>query len=617
MTGPRGTWLLVLLLAPLLVSPSRAQPLFQVHASTRQVTALARAGDSLLLGTTGGLVVHHPESGRTRHHLRGAWIRALGHDTTDPSACLVATPRGLLRFHDGNLETLSELPTTSVLALPSRRMLLTGHPNGVVRWLREDGEQRLSKLPTRSPVLQLMVHDHRVWAGNSEGLWSLDRAGTARRERVSPLEISESVTWIGVHDETLLVGTPGGLFARRETSWQRRGPAIHVLGAGPLAGELLVGTRGDGTWILRQGVLEPFSHALPRATAFLGVDQELLVGTADRGVLLLDPRAHRSRGEGITPFHAPVNELPENSVTALTWVARQEALYAGTFERGVGRLRHGVWTRQGVRTGLPSEWVNHLASDGERVLIRVSDGRVALSRQPRSWSPLGRDQGWPKDWTASLGEDRGMLWVGSLSAFYLSPSPGSWQVFRPKPALDQRLVLDVARFQGRLWVATHRAGLISLDPATGDWERVSLGTGLAGSWVTAVEVFGGALWAGTFRGGLSRLRSREHPWEPVDPGEALPSRAIHCLLGTPEELWVGTMEGLARHDGDSWAHYGVGEGLPSGNVTALAASDAALWVGTPSGLAQGALPALREHPAGAPGPSSGGPGRGGSRSREP
>jgi ligand-binding sensor domain-containing protein len=222
---------------------------------------------------------------------------------------------------------------------------------------------------------------------------------------------------------------------------------------------------------------------------------------------------------------------------------------------------------------------------------------VVQSWRGSRWTSLGKEQGWPKNWSSSLGNDQKNLWVGSQSAFYLANPPGHWKVFRPKPALDQRLVLDVARFEGRTFVATHRAGLISLDPETGSWEQFSLGSGLSDSWVSSLEVFGGALWAGTFQGGLCRLRSLDHPWEIIkqdDPVARLPSNGITTLLATERELWVGTLEGLVRTEGESWRHFSLADGLSNSNITALTASRDHLWVGSPAGLSRASLTRLRE-----------------------
>lgn len=599
---PRISLALGLLLGAL-ATCLRASPPFQAVTSTRHATTLTVLGNDILIGTTGGLVRVLPE-GSSSHRaiplLPGARIWGTSHDVSAPEALLLATSRGLYRYLRGGLQRATELPTTSVLAIPSRETLLTGHPNGVVRWLKRDGTQRISRLSSASPVFHLAVHHQRLYAGNGDGLWSFDSQGERSQESLPAAALTPGITWLGTHGSDLLVGTPGGLFRHRGEGWEAIGKPIHVLGCGSWGEDLLVGTEGDGTWILRGKELEPFSHEFGRATCFADRGGHLLVGTRERGVLQVDPRRHLSVGGGIESFYREENEPPENHLTSLAWDETSQTLFVGGFEGGLARLREGRW--RAPLSGLPSPWINHLACQGGRLLVRVSNGQVAewkSTTHSNGWSPLGTKSGWPKDWTASLGVDRDRLWVGSLSAFYLSRSPGQWQVFRPKPALDQRLVLDVAEFAGRLWVATHRSGLISLDPRSGAWEQISLGTGLSDSWVTSLEVFGGALWAGTFQGGLLRLRSPELPWENFrrkDSPSRLPSNAITALHATDQELWVGTLEGLVRTDGEHWQVFGVEDGLADGNVTALASSGLRLWVAGPSGLSQAFLQALRESP---------------------
>jgi ligand-binding sensor domain-containing protein len=442
-----------------------------------------------------------------------------------------------------------------------------------------------------------VVHDQRAFVGNSEGFWEVDSQGTVTPIVLTRAPVASAITWLGMHQGKVLAGTPEGLFQRHPTSWKRLGAAVHILGAGAYQGDLLVGTEGDGTWRLQGQELEAFSEQLPEATSFLEDQGELLVGSANAGVFSLNVPRHLSSGTPPTLLYRETQEPPENSITALAWSARQRALYVGTFHHGIGILSPKGWSHQGRRSGLPSDWVNHLAATSSRVFARFSDGQVAQSLFPGHWFPLGSEQGWPKKWTSSLGVDRGRPWVGSLSAFYLSPIPGQWKIFRPKPALDQRMVLDLAHFGGRIWLATHRAGLISLDPETGDWDRISLGTGLSDTWVRSLEVFGGALWAGTFGGGLCRLRFPEDAWEVFrenGPMGALPSNAINALLATDQELFVGTLKGLVQTDGSRWKRFGRIEGLPDANITSLASDGTKLWVGTPSGLAQAPLVALRQ-----------------------
>jgi hypothetical protein len=214
---------------------------------------------------------------------------------------------------------------------------------------------------------------------------------------------------------------------------------------------------------------------------------------------------------------------------------------------------------------LSTAWVNQVAPYGGDFLLRLSDGTVLNLVTPPSVPPradtrgrqLGKAQGWPKDWTSSLGPG----WVGTTSAFYLQQGAG-WRVFAPKPELQGAVVTCVARWRQRLWVGS-QSGLFEVDPATGTARRQ---LGLSDTWITALAVYQDQLYVGTFSGGLTCLGRGQ-----------LSSERIHCLLATSRGLWAGTPQGLLHVD-RSRRH------LPGETVWCLAERGDELWIGTDGGL---------------------------------
>lgn len=566
----------------------RPATLFRSEPSTRRVRDLLRVESRLLVATEGGLLVVPPR-GRARTLLPGVEVYDLGHGVADREATLVATKRGLFRLRGESLEQLHSTPTMSVAAVPSRGLRLTGHQVGLVQWVSEAGAERISRIQTRSPIRHLLVHDRLVFAGNGEGLWTIDSEGVVYEEPVAAVQAAHPITWIGAHGGAVHVGTPAGLFRRGPSGWRRLGPPVHVLGGNELDGILLIGTADDGVFELREDTLVRAYPRLPVATAFArGPGDRLYVGTYEQGLA-------RETPSGFARVVEPSAEPPGNHITGLAWADERRRLFVGTFDYGVGALDVAPrrWEHLGLDAGLPSLWTNEVASDGRNVAVRVSDGTVAVAGPRGRFRVQGPKIGWPKTWTSSVSTIGGELLVTTHGGFYRG-APGRWTQRFPIEALEGRMVLAVTRRHGRTYVGTHKSGLWVHEG--GSWRQFSIGTGLPDSWIPALAWYHGDLWAATFHGGLLRFPNGE-----VDPATVevfraasshLPGDHIQALLVAADHLWIGTQHGLGVLDKGRWHSFHMEDGLPSESVTALASDERHLWVGTRRGLVEADLARL-------------------------
>lgn len=594
------------LLAALAVGLAHATP-FEVVPSTRQVTCVTELDGRVLAGTTGGLVVTDPETRARRVLLPGVAVRAL-------AGRLVATDRGLFRL--GTLEAAPrrlDARATSALFVPEggflgSQALLTGHPRGEVRRWRDGAPVETLHFPTRAPIHSVAQHGATVLAASVEGAWSLT-GGKVTTEDLGEDPLARSVMTLRLLGDRVLAGTPLGVHERdAEGAWSRlAGREVHVTSFAlepDGSGHVLVTTAGDALHRVEGRRVRPLPWALPHATGAARIGEGLYVGTPRDG-LRLYRGIEDGEGEENDPEHLwdLLQEPPGNTITALAHATAFGTLVVGTFDHGLGLYQRGTWRHFGEDRGLPSDWINHVSSDGRRVLVRLSDGRVYTQIERERFRQLGyHDHGY-KNWSSAVGTSRGRQWFGTESAFYLR-TPTGWDVFAPKPTLAKNLVLDVALTETEAWIATHRNGLYRWDALADSWRSWTLGTGLPDTWVTAVETFRGEVWAGTFDSGVVRLSSDEAArradpataldgarWE-APPGE-LPSSSITCMFATDREVWIGTLEGLVRADGRGMRTFGLEEGLPATNVLSLTSDGRTLWVGTEGGLAHAPLAALR------------------------
>jgi ligand-binding sensor domain-containing protein len=591
----------VALTAALAAPPTHS---FEYYPSTREVLCILPAGDALLVGTGGGLLILRP--GERRLLASCTAVRGLLADPDRPGAWLVASDRGLFRLTSGTLEPVLQEPTVGLGATPNG--YATGHLNGVVRRWEGGHVVQQWQLPTHSCIHSVAADGGGLLAAGVDGLWRLE-GEHAQAQRLAGTSEETTVLALAAVAGGIWAGTADGLFRWARGEWARvpveGGRPLHVLCIGPgdaaRGWELTVGTDADGLLVLQGGKLRQVwngrrsadKNANEASVQALAASDRLWLGTCDEGLWewgackAPEPSALHVRGE---------HEPPDNAITALTWAWDAGRLYVGTSTRGLASFRAGRFNCVSQATGLPDDWVSQVATDGTRVYFRTSNGNVYTSAGQERWRQVGKSRdGWPHDWTSGLGNDGRGLWASTYNAFYLRGAR-TWKAYAPKPQLQGKLVLDVAQRDGRFWIATHREGLLRWDPASDRWDRWTQGSGLSDTWVTCVESFGDGVWAGTFSGGLYRFTQGASGGAPAitrfSAPDCLPSDRIACLLSTPRGLWIGTVGGLAWTDDRRWRSWTAEDGLPANEVRALACDGTGIWAGTDAGLCRGEITSL-------------------------
>lgn len=512
-------WLILLVCGWVIGVKAPAEPLFEVHASTRQVTCVGPG----CIGTTGGL-----------RSLNGAPPQLLGTAIRGVSGDYLATDRGLFR----RTHCVDEQPASAVLH--TGRGLFSGHAQGrIYNW--QTGTNL--HCPTSAPIHSLAYSDGALWAASSEGVWRLDRANPVGQKLTSN-PVASTVTCLVAGQDGVIAGTPAGVFRCRGGDWVSMPSPLEVsaLALGP-AGEVYVGTASDGVHLDGRRLSGP-AHV----TALGWSADGLVVGTPDGA--FLDGR----------PVYSVAGEIADNHVTALA--CSPDQVWAGTFLNGLSRYANGTWSRV---PGLPSAWVNHVAYAQGDVWTRFSDGTLFKGATPVKLL---------KPWTSSLGDG----WVGTYSGFSLLQR-GKWQHFAPKPALQGTTVTAVAllgrevwlgsqsglfcydqgkceqvlsplsdswitsfvSFDGRLWAGTFRGGLCV--GSGHDWTAYGASSALGSDRVHCLITTSDGVWAGT-PAGLVYTNGRR--WKQFGVKQGLPSNTVWALAERKGELWIGTDSGLAR-----------------------------------------------------------------------
>jgi len=334
----------------------------------------------------------------------------------------------------------------------------------------------------------------------------------------------------------------------------------------------------------------------------------LWIGT-NHGLLRLDDAG------GDHPILSPLFDdpavLPDRSIRSLAETVGkdgQSSLWVGT-DRGLARLRGGVWSRYDAGSGFPPGPVAKLLAsrspDGELIVWAGSfrSGLLRIQDDGR-WQAFDSRCGLPANYVYDLlitgsGKDHSSLWLATPAALARLDRE-QWHAVDTRSGLPNDVVFGVgeATFpdgQHTFWIGT-LGGMVRLTPR--GWERFSpspAGSEVIFSATNAQEKDGTvSLWLGTVEG----LRRFSHGrWTSFSTHNApLPHEWIMSLLAVPSprgaEIWAGTARGLARFAEGRWTVFRPQDsGLPGPEVRALAlvprpAGAPVLWTGTDGGVAR-------------------------------
>ncbi|AOH36263.1 ATP-binding protein [Luteimonas sp. JM171] len=202
--------------------------------------------------------------------------------------------------------------------------------------------------------------------------------------------------------------------------------------------------------------------------------------------------------------------------------------------------------------------------------------------------------GLPSNQVNDMVEDaQGFLWVATSDGLARYDGTG-FQVWQIEHGLSDSFVwsLDIDS-QGRIWLGTALAGLMSYDPRSDAFASAAQSgvPDLEGEqvWTVAVDAED-SVWFGTASNGLYRRHADgriEHFLPVAGDGRSLPSGSVSAIEIAPDgTLWIGTRNGVVRWTGQDFEPLPAGL-LPDGRVNVISfAADGTMWAGTAGGVVQ-------------------------------
>lgn len=193
------------------------------------------------------------------------------------------------------------------------------------------------------------------------------------------------------------------------------------------------------------------------------------------------------------PWHASVTGVTVDPADGRTWLADTGAVH---------RVRSTRWTHYYRRSGVTSNRITRIAARDGRVAVGTVDQGVLLKEGSGPFASLNDRGGLTDNWIMDLTWDRaGALWVATCTRGLGRWDGTRWTTWTTRDGLSDDYTLSVDEIDGRLWVGTLR-GLTVLSPA--GVVRLSTRDGLAGDEVHDVLAHGGKVYLAT-DGGLTEV----------------------------------------------------------------------------------------------------------------
>ena len=195
------------------------------------------------------------------------------------------------------------------------------------------------------------------------------------------------------------------------------------------------------------------------------------------------------------PWHGSVTGVAVDPATGRTWLSDTGAVH---------RIGHRRWTHYYRRAGISSSRITRIAARDGKVAVGTVDQGILLKDGPGSFQGINDRMGLTDNWIMDLAWDgSGALWVATCTRGLGRWDGAGWTTWTTREGLTDDYTLSVGEIDGRIWVGTLR-GLTILSP-TGA-VRLTTRDGLSGDEVHAVLAFEDKVVLAT-DGGLTTLEN--------------------------------------------------------------------------------------------------------------
>jgi PAS domain S-box-containing protein len=337
--------------------------------------------------------------------------------------------------------------------------LWVGTDHGLFRWSGTEFRRAESGPLRDQPVLTILSdRDSNIWVGTTRGLLRINANGTSFAEQEGLRGAGAVNALFEDREGNLWVGGAMGLERIRDSAFitysTDKGLSSNASGPIYVDGEdrAWFAPEQGGLYWIKDGRVQPVKPELfgkDVIYSIAGHNHEIWIGRRQGGLT----RLVYSDGIITTETYGRANGLEQNSVYA-TYQGRDGAVWAGTLNSGISRLKDGKFTAYTTTDGLASNTVSSVLEGHDGTIwFGTPNGLSALSNG--QWRTYSTQDGLPSENINCLFEDSaGALWIGT-SAGLAYFDMGRMHTLQEAPeSLREQIVGMAEDKSGRFWVAT-------------------------------------------------------------------------------------------------------------------------------------------------------------------
>jgi ligand-binding sensor domain-containing protein len=257
---------------------------------------------------------------------------------------------------------------------------------------------------------------------------------------------------------------------------------------------------------------------------------------------------------------------------------------------------YGNWKTFSVKDGLPSDKVNCVRVDGDRIWAGTRHGLALL--EDGKWTVYTTEDGLAHNGVLSIDVSSltGDVWIATMSGLSRF-SGGKFDTFTQfNSGLANDVIYNVVCDGKDVWVATG-GGAGVYDTHSKTWGiYTEQNAPMHEPWTYGVTSGGGKIWIAAWGGGVieynkktSQFRDYTDPDGEMEidlfPDDGLVHNITTGVSFDNDILWVATYFGLSRYDGTRWkGYFKQDSGLASNFINFLKANNSIVWLCTDDGL---------------------------------
>ena len=258
---------------------------------------------------------------------------------------------------------------------------------------------------------------------------------------------------------------------------------------------------------------------------------------------------------------------------------------------------YDTWTHYTTKQGLPSDKINCVKADGDRIWIGTDKG-LAIMEGNEITDVYHKEDGLAHNNVVSVevSSGTGDVWVGTMGGLNRL-SAGKFEIFNQfNSGMPNDVVYQVYCVDKYVWVATG-GGAGCYDVYSKQWKIFTeQNAPMHEPWTYGISGGDGKVYIAAWGGGLIEYELETGQMRDyVDPDEEMeidlfPDDGIVHDITTGSSysdgiLWIGTYFGMSRYDGARWkGYFDHDSGLASNFINFTKAQGEAVWVCTDNGL---------------------------------